>query len=59
MGKTRTLQAPERPSLPRVPRPNDSTVRTKTEGPSLTVRKMSTRFSQWEDGAGLAMHEWT
>jgi hypothetical protein len=39
-GKTRTLQAPERPSLPRVPRPNDSTDRPKTEGPSLTVREM-------------------
>jgi hypothetical protein len=38
--KTRTLQVAERPSLPRVPRPNDSTNRTKTEGPSLTVRKM-------------------
>jgi hypothetical protein len=40
MGRTRTLQVPERPSLPRVPHPDDSTDRTKTEGPSLTVREM-------------------
>jgi hypothetical protein len=28
-------------------------------GSRVPAHNISTRFSQWEDGAGLAMHEWT
>ena len=28
-------------------------------GSRVLVHQISTRFSQWEDGVGLAMHEWT